>query len=64
MTRQGYGLWAVSAKTVDGTDVESYFLNTLPDGIFEEHVHKPEGWTPATNAPQTAQPITVGITIG
>jgi hypothetical protein len=66
VTRQGYRLWAKDLsqqKSDDGTDSALYFFDALPENIFDEHIHKREGWVTTTNAPQT-QPSTVGITIG
>ncbi len=67
VTRQGYSLWAEdlnSQRSADGTDPVLYFFDTLPDGIFEEHIHQKEGWQTTSNAPQIKQSNTVGITIG
>lgn len=53
------------AKADDQSNrVESYFLNALPDGLFDEHIHKREDQVPLTNAPQITQPVKVGIVIG
>ena len=66
VTRRGYALWSqsVPGKTDDEADVESYFFNALPDGMFDEHVHTPERVAAPASAPQIKQPISVGIKIG
>lgn len=66
VTRKGYRLWAEdlsSQKSHDGADPAAYFFDTLPDGIFDEHIHQKEGWQATSNAPQIKQSNTVGITI-
>ena len=70
VTRQGYRLWAEPRPSLsaqrkeEGSDSPLYFFETLPDTLFDMQVHKHEGWTPATNSPQNALPVTVGIAIG
>lgn len=68
VTRQGYRLWAVPAnlktEQIDKTVVTPYFLNTLPDGLFEDHFHAKRDLGPPTDVPQASPPLTVGIKIG
>jgi ATP-dependent exoDNAse (exonuclease V) beta subunit len=46
-----------------GGKVESYFLNALPDGLFDEHIHKHEGWTLPSGPAQGEESVAVGIVI-
>src|SRR5688572_6793152 len=36
---EGYALWAHSNQSPENNLIESYFLNSLPEGLMEEHVH-------------------------
>ena len=75
VTRQGYKTWAVTFKkteqesslfsepisTSEDIEVENYFFNALPMGLFEEHIHQQERVAFVTKPPEMKQPIRVGI---
>lgn len=68
VTRHGYHIWAPriykTTESASEPDIEAYFLNTLPDGLLDEHIHSRKDWEPPDDAPENSQPDSIGIVIG
>ncbi|RLJ19148.1 ATP-dependent DNA helicase PcrA [bacterium endosymbiont of Escarpia laminata] len=65
VTRRGYSLWAEDkSKVDDNAESENYFLNALPEGLFNEIIHRHKLWNVDNDAPDVTEHVDVGINIG
>ena len=62
VTRQGYVLWA--KETNPEKEPTPYFLNAIPDGLFEEHTPQNQRREATGVVGTLAAPVRVGIEIG
>lgn len=62
VTRRGYSSWAEADNSDGDVPPETYFLNAVPEGLFENMIHQWRPWTPSTDAPEV-DGVHVGITI-
>lgn len=72
VTRRGHSFWALSEPntnddaTSENTSYETYFLNELPENLFEEHMHRTSFNTSNQNPKKSnnTNEIQVGINFG
>ena len=60
ITRRELTTWGQSRGEEQG---ESYFLNELPDDLFEEHVYRRSDFYEKTKPPVAKRPASMGITV-
>jgi DNA helicase II / ATP-dependent DNA helicase PcrA len=61
---EGYNLWAHSNYSAEEDAIETYFFNSLPESLFEEHVHYQSPPSVPCGAPKAKGGLQVGIRIG
>ncbi|MDX2494973.1 MAG: ATP-dependent helicase [Desulfuromusa sp.] len=61
VTRRGPATWAKSGGNL--TEEEVYFLNGVPNGLFDETVHQPNNWQPRSRPPVGSKLIRGGIRV-
>jgi hypothetical protein len=60
---EGYNLWAHSNHSAEEDVIETYFFNSLPEGLFQEHVHYQSPPSFPCGAPKAKGGLQVGIRI-
>lgn len=67
VTRNGFRQWAIEGRSYGNSKAEeAYFLNNLPKGLFDEHVHGTVDCVPATKSIPFITPSRpeIGIDLG
>jgi DNA helicase-2/ATP-dependent DNA helicase PcrA len=68
VTRHGYRFWSqqgrVALGDTDEMEVESYFLNSLPGGFFDDHIHQQDSRVVESIVSQGTPTAQVGISLG
>jgi DNA helicase II / ATP-dependent DNA helicase PcrA len=60
---EGYALWAHSNHAPEDQAIETYFFNSLPEGLLDEHVHDRSPPPILYGAPKTEGAFRIGIKI-